>query len=204
MYEIKAKYVGLVPMMMDRFADPGQTEKPTKKKKKGRNEADILAKLHRDKKGVFVPADNIRMMIIGNTKRVGAAKIQGTYIEKGKGTEYLNIAKSCIWVLGTSDPLKVYIQPKRKIYDDVDERSFINAQGSRSMSYRPIINLPWSLSFIIQITDDNIDESKVRQFFDVAGLRCGCCAYGPTFGRCMITEWEVVKVQDSKKKKSAS
>jgi hypothetical protein len=191
MYEIQAKYVGVVPMMMHRFADPTQTEKPAKKKAKGRNEADIKAALHVDKKGVFVPADNIRMMLIGNKHRQGAAKIQGSYIEKGKGTEYLNMVKSCIWVLGPDDPQKVYLEPNRRTHDDVDARSFINAAGSRSMAYRPILTLPWSLSFTIQVVDDNIDESKVRQFFDVAGLRCGVCAYGPTFGRCVIEQWQV-------------
>jgi hypothetical protein len=191
MYEIQATYIGLVPMMHHRFADPTQTEKPAKKKAKGRNEADIKAALHVDKKGVFVPADNIRMMLIGNKHRQGAAKIQGSYIEKGKGTEYVNMVKGCVWVLGPDDPQKVYLEPKRKTYDDVDERSFINATGSRSMAYRPIMTLPWSLSFTIQVTDDNIDESKIRQFFDVAGLRCGVGAYGPTFGRCVISQWEV-------------
>jgi len=191
MYEITATYAGVVPMMHHRFADPTQTEKPTKKKKKGRNEADILAALHHDKKGVYVPADNIRMMLIGNKLRQGAAKIQGSYIETKKGTEYVNMVKSCIWVLGPDDPQKVYLFPNRKTHDDVDERSFINSTGSRSMAYRPIMTLPWSLTFIIQVTDDNIDQSKVREFFDVAGLRCGCCAYGPTFGRCVISEWDV-------------
>ena len=191
MYDIKATYQGLVPMMHHRFANPAGIEGPIKKKKKGRNEADILAALHHDKKGVYVPADNIRMMLIGNKHRRGAAKILGSEIESGKGTEYVSICSGCIWVLGPDDPMKVYVSPNRKTYDDVDERSFINATGSRSMTYRPIINLPWSLTFQIQVTQDNIDQSKVRQFFDVAGLRCGCCAYGPTFGRCIITEWEV-------------
>ena len=201
MYEIKAKYTGLVPMMMDRFADPAQTEGPAKKKAKGRNEQEVVAKLHRDKKGVFVPADNIRMMLIGNKLRKGAAKILGSYIEKGKGTEYENMVKGCVWILGTEDPMKVYINPNRKSYDDVDERSFINATGSRSMAYRPILTLPWSLEFIIQITEDAIDQSKVRQLMDVAGLRCGCCAYGPTFGRCVISEWEVVTPKPAAKGK---
>jgi hypothetical protein len=190
MYEINATYKGLVPMMMDRFADPSQTERPSKKKAKGRNEAEILAKLHMDKKGVFVPSDNIRMMLIGNKHRRGAAQILGSDMEAAKGTKYLSICKGLIWVLGTDDPMKVYIEPRRKTYDDVDERSFLNATGSRSMAYRPIIKLPWSVSFIIQVTDDNIDQSFVRQLFDVAGLRCGVCAYGPTFGRCIISEWK--------------
>ena len=190
MYEIKTKFKGVVPMMMDRFADPTTTEKPPKTKKKGRNENEIVAKLYCDKKGVYVPTDNIRMMLIGNKHRRGAAQILGSDIEAGKGTKYKSICTGVIWVLGTDDPTKVYIDPQRKTYDDVDERSFINANGSRSMTYRPIITLPWSLTFTIQVTDDNIDESFVRQLFDVAGLRCGVCAYGPTFGRCVIDLWE--------------
>jgi len=190
MYEIKATYQGLVPMMMDRFADPSQTERPSKKKAKGRNEDDIVAKLHADKKGVYVPADNIRMMLIGNKHRRGAAMILGSDIESNKGAKYLSICKGLIWVLGPNDPMKIYVEPHRKTYDDVDARSFINATGSRSMTYRPIITLPWSLSFIIQVTDDNIEETFVRRFFGEAGLRCGVCAYGPTFGRCIISKWE--------------
>jgi len=193
MYEIKATYKGLVPMMMDRFYDLTSTEKGPVKKKKGKDLKVVELKLHKDKKGVFVPADNIKMMLVGNKARPGAAWIQGTCIETKKGKEYLQMAKACIWVLGTKDPLKVYVEPKRNTYDDIDERSFINQAGSRSISYRPIINLPWSISFKIQVTDDQISESKVRQLFDVAGLRCGCCAYGPTFGRCMISEWEIIK-----------
>lgn len=191
MYEIIARYKGVVHMMHHRFDDPAGTDKPAKKKAKGRDEAVILAALHHDKKGVFVPADNIRMMLIGNKLRVGAAKIQGSFIEKGKGTQYVNMVKSCVWVVGLDDPMKVYVQPKRKTYDDVDARSFINASSSRSMAYRPIIKLPWSLEFAIHVTDPNIDQSKIREFFDTAGLRCGCCAYGPTFGRCVIDKWEV-------------
>lgn len=197
MYEINCTFTGLVPMMQDRFFNPKETDAGRGVKKGGKQwEKELELKLHKDKKGVYVPADNIRMMLIGNRFRPGAAKILGSYIEKGKATQYLSLCKSCIWVLGTEDLLKVYIEPRRKTYDDYDERSFINATGSRSLTRRPLITLPWSLTFIIQVTDDNIHESKVKEFFEVAGLRCGVCAYGPTFGRCIITEWEVVEKKD--------
>jgi hypothetical protein len=193
MYEIRATFKGLVPMMMDRFYDPKSTTKGPKKKKKGLDKAVVELKLHKDSKGVHVPADNIKMMLIGNKHRKGAAYILGSYIETKKGTQYIEMCKSSIWVLGIEDPQKVYMNPNRKTYDDIDERSFINANGSRSISYRPIITLPWSVTFIIQVTDDLIHESKVRELFDVAGLRCGVCAYGPTFGRCLITEWVILE-----------
>lgn len=201
MYEILAQYKGLVPMMHDRFYDPAALENPVAKKKKKPTAADINKecelKLHKDKKGVCVPADNIRMMLIGNQMRTGAAKILGSYVEKNKGTEYLQMCKSSIWVLGPKDPLKVYINPGRKTFDDIDERAFPTLKGkggcSRKITRRPVINLPWSLEFIIQVTEDSIGEGKVRELFDIAGLRCGCCAYGPTFGRCIIEKWEIVK-----------
>ena len=191
MYTIVARYKGLVDMMQHRFADPAQTEGPAPIEAKGRSEKKILACLHHDEAGVYVPADNIRMMLIGNKLRIGSAKIQGSHIEKGKGTQYRGLVQACVWVLARDGGQKVYLEPNRKTYDAVDERSFINSTGSRSMAYRPILTLPWSLSFLIQVTDDNIDQSKIRQFFDVAGVRCGCCAYGPKFGRCMIDEWIV-------------
>jgi len=192
MYEIKAKFKGLVPMMHDRFFNPEETE--ISKKKSKQNWKQMLDyQYYHDKKGVFIPADNIRMMLIGNQFRKGAAYILGSYIEKKKGTEYLNFAKSCIWVLGEKDPMKCYLEPKRMKYDDYDERTFINAQGSRSLKRRPIFKCPWSVSFVIQITDDIFDQSKIRELFDVAGLRCGMGAYGPTFGRCIITEWKQKK-----------
>ena len=192
MYEIKAKYEGLVPMMMDRFyniadVDTGVTTKKSKKQ----GDKEIELKLHKNDKGIFVPADNIRMMLIGNMHRRGAAVILGSDIEKSKGTKYKSMVEGCIWVVGPDDPARIYIHPRRKTFDEVDERSFINKTGGRGITKRPLLTVPWSLTFTIQVTDDKLHESFVRQLFDVAGLRCGVCAYGPTFGRCIIKEWEV-------------
>lgn len=154
---------------------------------------ELPRKLHTDKKGVFLPADNIRMMLIGNQYRPGAAAILGSYIETKRKTEYLSLCKGCIWVLGNTDVLKVYLRRDGKIVkwnpQDYDERSFPAKGGGRKLTRRPIIPLPWSMSFTIQITDDRIDPNKVRELFDVAGFRCGAGAYGPTFGRCRIIEW---------------
>lgn len=198
MYEIDCTYKGLVPSMHDRFFNPEELDSPTKKSKKSWK-PELAFKLHTGPKGVCVPADNIRMMIIGNKLRKGSAKILGSFIEKGKGTLYENFAKSCIWVLGHDDPLRVYYEPIRKTFDDYDERSFINATSSRSLTRRPLIMLPWTLSFRIQVTANDLDQSKVKELFEVAGLRCGVGAYGPTFGRCVVAQWDVVN-QESKPK----
>lgn len=185
MYEVKCTYEGIVPVMFNRYPLP---EHPGKREKKPPPE--LKDKIWIDKNGVYIPADNIRMMLIGNQFRVGSAKILGSYIESSKGTEYIQMCKSCVWVLGTKDPLKVHIEPKRTTWDDVDVRTFITSKGNRDIVERPIIKPPWSLSFLIQVVDDNIDPNLIKKLFEVAGLCCGCCAYGPTFGRCIIKEWK--------------
>jgi hypothetical protein len=148
-----------------------------------------------DKHGVYLPADNLRMMLIGNQFRKGAASILGTAIESKKGTMYTDFCKACVWVVGEIDPLKIYYIPNRKTYDVTDIRSFVTSQGGRDVTERPIINLPWSLEFLVQITEEQppIDSAKVREFFEVAGLRCGASAYGPTFGRFMVKKWDAIE-----------
>lgn len=191
-YQIECTLEGVVPMMQDRYFNPEELENP-KQKGKDAWKKELPHKAYIDKKGLYVPSDNIRMMLIGNKHRPGAAAILGSYIETKKKTEYVSLCKGCIWVVGPDDPQKVYVDPKRKTYDDYDERSFINANGSRSLTRRPIVKAPWRLTFIIQVTDDRIDETKVRELFDVAGLRCGVGAYGPTFGRCVVAHWQVIE-----------
>jgi hypothetical protein len=189
MYRIQCTVEGLIPVMFDRFYNPEELEGASKKKAKTAWKEDLPRKLYIDKKGVYVPSDNVRMMLIGNKHRTGAAKILGNAIENRKGKQYLDFCKACVWVVGPDDPLKIYFNPLRKTYDDYDERSYINALGSRGITRRPLITTPWSITFFVDVTDDQYDESKIRQFIDVAGMRCGLGAYGPTFGRFLVKEW---------------
>lgn len=192
MYEVNAEFKGLVPVMFDRFYNIEETEGKAKKKAKDLWREQLKYKMYMDSKGVYVPTDNIRMMLIGNKHRKGAAKILGSFVEKAKGTEYVEFCESCVWVMGPKDPQRVYFSPHRSSYDDYDERSFINATGSRSLTRRPILTLPWSVAFRVQVTDDQMHESKLREMFQLAGLRCGLGAYGPTFGRCELSLWEPI------------
>lgn len=182
MYQVKCEIEGIVPIMFCRFPLP---EKPgdTKKKKT----QTLKEKVWVDKKGLYIPTDNLRMILIGNTFRPGAAGIYGSEYESKKGKKYLNFCKACVWVIGDNN--KVYFEPNRKTWDDVDIRSFVNASKSRSTTERPILNIPWSLTFNIQVTDDSVPENIVKSFYEVGGMRCGLGVYGPTFGRYTVKEW---------------
>lgn len=185
MYQVTCTIEGIpgVPIMFSRFplpVGPGDTKKQKKQT--------IADKMWIDKKGVYIPTDNLRMLLIGNKHRPGAGEIYGNEYESRKGKKYRNFCKACVWVIG--DNGKVYFKPKRTKHDDVDIRSFINATGSRATTERPVLTTPWSLTFTIQVTDDSIAEDKIKAMYEVAGLRCGLGVYGPTFGRFIVTEWK--------------
>ena len=184
---VECRIEGLVPAMHHRFPLP---EKPGDKRRKARQTVDD--KCYMDEKGVFLPADSLRMMLIGNRFRPGAATILGNFMESRKGKSYRSFCAGCVWVKGPQDPLKVYYEPQRKTYDDVDIRSFVNATGGRDVEERPLVTRPWTLSFIVEITGGELTSDKVRELFEVAGLRCGAGAYGPTFGRFQVTEWKII------------
>lgn len=187
MYQVKCTIEGVpnVPIMFSRFqlpAGPGDTKKQKKQT--------IADKMWIDKKGVYIPTDNLRMMLIGNKFREGAASIYGNEYESRKGKRYKGFCTSCVWVIGEHG--KVYFEPKRTKHDDTDIRSFVNAAKSRSTVERPLLFTPWSLTFTIQVTDDSIAEDKIKAFYECAGMRCGLGVYGPTFGRFIVKEWKVL------------
>jgi len=195
MYQINATIKGMVPSMHDRY--PIEQMKPgkrtTKKKSAQDLEKEVARKCYIDNEGLYIPADNLRMMLIGNTFRKGAAEILGSYIESKKGTEYKNFAKACIWVLGpNSDSEKVHYLPLRKNYD-VYKNTFVTSNKKRDVCHRPIVTIPWKLTFVVHVYDDNFESGKVKELFEVGGLRCGIGAYGPKFGRFTVDKWEVNK-----------
>lgn len=160
-------------------------------------EVPLKNKVYCDKKGVYLPADNLRQMLLGNKNRQGAGKILGSYFKAKKGTEYETLIAGCLWVRGLEDPEKLYLQPLRKTWDTVDIRSYVMATG-RKVSHRPQMNLPWFLEFKITVYTDALPEGIVRELYNVAGLFCGAGVYGPKFGRFRIVEWDPKTINDGK------
>ncbi len=188
MKEVEVTIEGIVPIMFNRFPLPKGGAGDTEKQKK----QTLKEKMWIDKKGVYIPVDNLRMILIGNKFRTGAAKIYGTHYQSGKGTKYLDFCKACVWVVGEGEKHdKVYFKPNRMKHEDVDVRSFVNAAKSRSVAERPLLLTPWSLTFTVSITDDSVAEKFVRKMYETGGLRCGLGVYGPTFGRFTVTQWDV-------------
>lgn len=210
MYEIKCTIEGLVEVLYNRppMEIPGGR---APKKRQTNREALLKEKIYVDRKGVYMPVDNIEMMLIGSTARTGAAKILGSYIETNKGTEYTNFCKGCIWITALDGSKKLHWQPNRKTWDGTDVRSFPDKSQQRHTAERPMIKTPWKLTFVIHVTEDTWSPDMVKRFFDVAGMRVGLGSYGPKFGRFLVKEFvdlrdnvDYAKSTGKKSKKKAS
>ena len=190
-YRVKIKVEGMVPLLMNRFPMPDSRVTKRQMETKKTQEAELEAKAYKDAQGMYLPADCIRMMLIGNQARIGAAVIMGSQIESKKGKWYKDFCTAFVWVVGPKDPLKVYFGPARKTWDDIDSRSYVGKSG-RNLIQRPQINTPWSLEFFVDVFDDQMPPQKLKEIFELGGLRCGLGNYGPTFGRYLVKEFKKV------------
>lgn len=210
MYEIRCTIDGLAGVLYNRPLIEIPGGRPPKKRQTNR-EALLTQKVYKDRKGLFMPTDNIEMMLIGSTARVGAAKILGSYIETSKGTEYTNFCEGCIWITSPEGGRKLYWLPNKKTWDDTDIRSFPDKKQQRHTVERPLIKTPWKLTFIVHVTEDTWSPDMIKKFFDVAGMRVGLGSYGPKFGRFLVVEFvdlrngtDYAKQTGKKSKKKAS
>jgi len=181
--EILCKIEGLAPVLQNQFTGDKKAEDIT-----------LNDRAYKDEKGMYMPTNNIRMMLIGNKKRRSASEILGSDMEKAKGTKYKNFCKACVFIEGLDgDTSKVYFEPSRKAWDDVDKRTYQNDKGARNHISRPMITMPWSLTFKIHVFSKDLADATIRKLFEVAGFRCGLGDFGPTFGRFIVKKWEIIE-----------
>lgn len=205
MYTLKITIQGIAKAMINRPPIPTTGAGPPRPKiieALSDAEKAIAEKVYLDDVGMYLPADNIRQMLIGNQARRGAAIILGSDIESKKGTAYKSFCEACLWVTAVDGGEKVYFGPLRKKWDDTDTRYFIRKSGqtiTRQITTRPLVCLPWTLTFHVFVTDDNFKSGKIKELFEVAGLRCGVGVYGPKFGRFIVIECKQIKTSTKEK-----
>src|SRR4030065_745477 len=58
---------------------------------------------------------------------------------------------------------------------------------------RPVLKLPWRLSFTITLLDNAIlDPMKLENWFNECGITVALGAHRPRFGRFQVKEWKVM------------
>jgi len=182
-YTLVGKINGIVPILFNRFrGEASEGHSPGGKITKKDMEAMVGAKVHRDANGLYLPAQNLKMAIVGGQKSRGAAMIVGSEIEKRKGGAYTDWCKACLFI----QPERLYFH--KDTWDHIDDRWAKNEKQQLVRAIRPALREGWEVKFKVEVVDDAAKEDWVKRFCEVAGLRVGVGSYRPDFGRFLV-EW---------------
>lgn len=190
MKSYKVKITGLTPYMQHRMDDQKleaweKLRGPIHERPEVSQEDAVRAEYHcyRNKEGkCFIPADQIRGALIG----------AGSYLKAKVGgrSKSMKVIVAATFV-ATPDQIEL------PDYDAVDKRSAVNNKvKARIIVIRPKWT-QWSAEFELQVFEDSISESQIKELFQYAGNYVGIGSYRPTnngmFGRFELTELNKVQ-----------
>lgn len=186
MKTIKVEIKGISPLLQHRFPDVGEQEKKSKKRTGSPDYSeDVYMALYCEKlthdedgkyvaEGIYQPASHIEGALI---KAAVNFKISGK-----RGKTYKDLVKACVFV----KPDAIALNEDWEI----DKRPVV-IQRARIIRARPKFE-KWSLSFDIEIHDDQLAIEVLKEILDYAGTSVGIGDYRPRFGRFMVTKFKEV------------
>jgi len=183
--KINATIEGLSDIMFDRFVDYSKEKRPTEQK----------LYIDPDGKTVVLPADNLLYFMFSSGVPGCAKFFEGkgnkNYIMTGLGHLFIN--PTFIPFTQNGKPIEFIGFGKQFVEFGA---SALGGTGSarvkQEMKYRPILKMPWELSFEISLVkNDLIDENKLYNWFTRGGIMIGIGTYRPRFGRFMVKKWDI-------------
>lgn len=185
--KIKAGLGSMSDIQFDRFIDHSSEARPPEQKLYlGENNTLVL------------PSTNIIEGFLFGKKPAGCA----TSFEKPKSGQYIAVGLSHIAIKPSLIP---FLDDKGKPirftkFDGKRFRISMDAartqKGSMSIKQeaqpRPVLCLPWALSFEIMIVKNPlVDEAKLYNWFVQGGMQIALGNHRPVYGRFSVEEWEV-------------
>lgn len=177
---------GYMPLMFDRYAGDNKTQLSPE------------AKMYflEDGKTICLPAINLSSFLSA-TNTTSVAKLIGGKMYKDLASAflgYVQFAPSLIPIRRDGVPIVFSGFTDDKdveagIY--VDRRVARLAKGVPNPKVRPVIELPWEISFTIRfIKNGTFDETLLRTALDRGGESLGIGTYRGLFGKFTVTKWE--------------
>jgi hypothetical protein len=176
---------GVTPIMFDRYAGDNKTQ------------------LEPGEKMYFVPGTRTLCLPTMNVMSFLSAQNTDSVAKLIGGRGYKNIAQA---LLGFVQITPLYIPITRNgeniefngFVDDKDEKAGIYvdrrvarlAKGIPNPKVRPVVDLPWELSFTINLfKNDQIDEKLLKTAFMRGGMAIGLGTYRGLYGKFLVSEW---------------
>jgi hypothetical protein len=178
---------GIVPLLQHRYVFKDELEQASKKKSGSIDYTEEWKKglYYTEETGLYQPAVHIEGAMI---KAASNFQITG----RGKRT-YKDLFKSAVFV--APDAISYG-------YDGMDadglraagkisvHRAVVVVAKSRVERLRPMLPVGWRLSFTVQVHDEQIQKSVLKDILDHAGKFVGIGDYRPRYGRFLVTHFE--------------
>lgn len=173
MVKIKVRIKGVAPLLMNKFAVEVKTSSRAKKVYVPEEEAE--RKTYRTKDGkLYLPSTHFKASMVkaGTDFKMSGKKSYKEYIKSG-----------------------IFITPSEIILDQQDYTIFespVVIQRSRVMSWRPKFD-EWSCEFEIEIADEMLNPTTIKQILESAGKYKGVGDFRPEFGRFEVEKFKILK-----------
>lgn len=187
---INITLTGIRDIMFDRYAGDNNTELTPEQK------------LYYDQDGetLVIPALNIHSFLSAENTKSAVKLMYDSRVYKKKAAALLGFVMI--------DPVNIPITRKGKPikFKGFDKNGITLCKTTPRLSggvpnpkTRPIVNMPWEMSFQLQLfPNDEVSELEVQNLFDKGGIMIGLGTYRGVFGKFVVSKWERVK---SKKRK---
>ncbi len=169
--EIKVKIEGVSPLLMNKFTVTQQ--KSTRAKKVYDPKEESERKTYRTDKG--------KLCLPGNHFKASMIKAGTDFKMVGKKT-YKEYVKAGVFI----EPELIVLTPQKYT---IHEEPVVIARA-RVMSWRPRFD-KWSCEFVIEITDEMINSSTLKEILEAAGKYKGVGDHRPEYGRFEVVEYKV-------------
>jgi len=181
---IDVRIEGLADICFDKFIDHSKEKRPAGEKLYLR-EGNIAV----------LPTANMRAFLFGEKSAGSARTFEGKqakhYIRWGMG--HVHIDPPLIDFLERDKPI-VFDDFKKKFWILEESTCTKSSGGSitkQPIQSRPVLKLPWALKFQITLVENpQIDDAKLKQWFQKGGLVVGLGNYRPRFGRFRVVYWK--------------
>lgn len=172
--KIKIKVKGKSPLLMNKFtAAKPDSSKRGKKVYDPKEEAENKA-YRTDTKQLFIPSKHFKASMV-------KAAVDFKMVGKKSYKEYV---KSGIFI----EPAEIVLDQQQY---EIHEEPVVIARA-RVMSWRPKFK-EWSCSFVIEIADEMLNQTTIKEILETAGKYKAVGDYRPEFGRFTVESFKAVK-----------
>jgi hypothetical protein len=168
---------GIRPIMFDRFVSMKTELSPEEK-------------VYKVGENLVFPTKNI-MSFLSATNTESAPK-------RILGKKYKAVAKAALSFINFHDENIFFTRDGKKINCKeitILEDKAIVMKGSSAIpspKQRPILSTDWNLTFKLDLYEnDDLNESMLKQLFDIGGLTIGFGTYRGVYGKFIIDKWNV-------------